>query len=141
MWIKSILENGKKQIIELIEECTVDNWSDREKYWISYYRERFNLTNILSGGEGGATFGRLGKKWSEEQRKNNRIARVGLKLTQSKEGKENRRKGSRKYYDKNKKPVLQYDLDGNFIKSWESSVDAGKELDISYSDINIFNII
>lgn len=30
--------------------------------------------------------------------------------------------------DKYKKPILQFDLDGNFIKEWESATDVGKEV-------------
>lgn len=95
----------------------------------------FDLTNILDGGEGGATFGRLNSPWSEEQRINNRKARLGVNVKHTKEGYENRKKGIRGYCDKNKKPILQYDLDGNFIKEWESAVDAGKTLGISHSNI------
>lgn len=135
-WVQSVIKRGLRPIIELVEECTEENWVEREKFWIAYYRERFDLTNLLEGGEGGSTFGRLGKPWSDEQRKNNAIARVGLSVNHTKEGNENREKGKRKYYDANKKPVLQYDLDGKFIKEWESAVDAGKGLKISYSDIN-----
>jgi hypothetical protein len=135
-WVQSIIKKGLRPIIELVEECNDENWIEREKYWISYYRECFDLTNILDGGEGGSIFGRLGKPWSDKQRENNRKARLGVSVNHTKEGYENRKKGVRKYYDNNKKPVLQYDLDGVFIKEWESAVDAGKGLKISYSDIN-----
>ena len=30
--------------------------------------------------------------------------------------------------EKTKKPILQYDLDGNFIREWSSATDVGKEL-------------
>ena len=30
--------------------------------------------------------------------------------------------------EKLKKPILQYDLDGNFIKEWESAADVGKKV-------------
>lgn len=45
-WIRKINE---KPIIELIEICDENNWEEREKYWISYYK---NLTNIHIGGKG-----------------------------------------------------------------------------------------
>ena len=50
-WIKSLLKIGKEPKIEIIEECSGDNWSDREKYWISFYG---NLTNLTEGGEDGS---------------------------------------------------------------------------------------
>lgn len=134
-WVKSVLNKGLRPVLEVIEECTENNWVEREKHWIAYYRELFDLTNILDGGEGGATFGRLGKPWTKEQHAANKIARTGLNVNHTKEGDENRSKGRRKYFDKNKKPVLQYDLDGKFIKEWASAVDAGKELKTHHSDI------
>ena len=33
-------------------------------------------------------------------------------------------------HEKNKKPIIQTDLDGNIIKEWKSSVDAAKELNV-----------
>lgn len=135
-WVQSVIKRGLKPIIELVEECTEDNWVEREKHWIAYYRERFDLTNVLDGGEGGFIVTRAGSKWTDKQRENNRKARLGVSIKHTNEGNKKRAEGVRKYYAKNKRPVLQYDLDGNFIKEWESAVDAGKEIKISYSDIN-----
>ena len=134
-WLKSLLDKGLKPLLEIIEEVNENNWCEREIYWIAFYRERVDLTNHLDGGEGGVTNGRLGKPWSDEQRKNNKIARTGLKVNHTKEGNEKRADGVRHYYKKNKKPILQYDLDGNLIKEWESAVDAANELEIEDSNI------
>ena len=35
-----------------------------------------------------------------------------------------------------RKPVLQYDLDGNFIKEWKSIIDAERELEYKKSHIS-----
>lgn len=48
-WILKLLEENKRPIIELLEECNYDNWEEREKYWISYYS---NLINLTKGGDG-----------------------------------------------------------------------------------------
>lgn len=48
-WILSLLKEGKKPIIELIEECDYNIWQEREKYWISFYP---NLINATLGGDG-----------------------------------------------------------------------------------------
>lgn len=48
-WIKSLLEEGLKPIISIIEYCTEQNWQEKEKYWIDYYD---NLTNTNQGGAG-----------------------------------------------------------------------------------------
>lgn len=49
-WIKQLLELGLKPIIELIEET--EDWIIREKYWVAYYKQRTELVNATSGGEG-----------------------------------------------------------------------------------------
>lgn len=46
-WIRKLLKDNLKPIIELVEECTEENWEEREKYWIAYYP---NLTNVSKGG-------------------------------------------------------------------------------------------
>jgi group I intron endonuclease len=78
-WIQSLKSQGLKPIMEIIEECTDQNWEDREKYWI----EKFdNLTNMKKGGNGGDDYKRyvseesiekirqanLGKVFSKEHR-------------------------------------------------------------------------
>lgn len=45
-WIRSI---KCKPLIEFIELCNEENWEDREKYWIKFYK---NLTNTHEGGKG-----------------------------------------------------------------------------------------
>jgi group I intron endonuclease len=134
-WINSLIDKGFKPVISIIEECTEKNWEEREIYWIGYYRELFDLTNILGGGGHTATYGRLGKPWSEEQKINNRKARLGMSVNHTDEGKKNRANGIRKYCNENKKKVFQYSLDGEFIKEWDSAVDAGLELNITHSNI------
>lgn len=88
-WILAILAEGKRPIIELIEECNHDCWQEREKYWISQYA---NLINLTEGGDGCKGFlhdeatkkkcrlANLGKKHSEEFKKNmsNRLKGVAL---------------------------------------------------------------
>ena len=48
-WILNILNDKKRPIIELIEECDNSVWEEREKYWISQYS---NLINLTKGGDG-----------------------------------------------------------------------------------------
>ena len=52
-WIKSLIANNKSPIIELIEKVSLENWREKEIYWISFYRDRDNeLTNFMDGGDG-----------------------------------------------------------------------------------------
>lgn len=54
-WIKFLLDVNKKPIINVIEECTQDNWEEREKYWVDYYRKSIsNLCNNADGELGGS---------------------------------------------------------------------------------------
>lgn len=48
-WILSILRDGKRPIIELIEECHYSIWQEREVFWISQFD---NLINLTEGGDG-----------------------------------------------------------------------------------------
>lgn len=47
-WVNSLLHQNIKPEIRILEECTIDNWQEREKYWIS---KLDNLTNSTEGGE------------------------------------------------------------------------------------------
>lgn len=51
-WILSLLLKDLKPLIESVEICNIDNWEEREIYWISYYSKLANLTNISKGGKG-----------------------------------------------------------------------------------------
>jgi hypothetical protein len=51
-WIKKVIKNGNLIKIKLIEEVLVNDWQEREKYWINYYKN--SLTNTSSGGLGGS---------------------------------------------------------------------------------------
>jgi len=53
-WIYSLLSKNLKPQLTIIEECTEDNWEERERHWIKYYREKVGnlLTNMTDGGDG-----------------------------------------------------------------------------------------
>jgi len=53
-WLRQIKKDELKPNVIIIEKCNIDNWAERETYWIAYYRELFpDLTNLAKGGEGG----------------------------------------------------------------------------------------
>ena len=64
-WIYSLLQQGKKPIIELIEEIEDSLWEEREMYWIQYYSSRAKLTNFQLGGG----HSNVGKELKKEHRK------------------------------------------------------------------------
>jgi len=51
-WILEVLKNGGEIGMRIIEECGED-WSEKEKYWISTYNKTGLLLNKSSGGECG----------------------------------------------------------------------------------------
>lgn len=73
-WILDILSNGKRPVIELIEEVDNSVWQERERYWIAQYP---NLINLTEGGDGCKGF-----LHDEVTRIKCGIANVGRKHTQ-----------------------------------------------------------
>lgn len=71
-------ENAFEFII--VEECTVDELNDKEKYWIQYYKDQGLAYNILDGGDG---LDNLGTHLSEETKRKigekNRVNNLGKK--------------------------------------------------------------
>lgn len=105
-WIKSIIKKGGELEIFVIDEVKESEWEFWEIYWIEQFRNwGFRLTNVLEGGE---SFNIL----TEEIRK---------KLRESSSGYKNGMFGKK---SPTRKPVLQYDCNGSFIKEWESINDA-----------------
>lgn len=52
-WIRSLKQRGERPIMIVVEETDTENWSDREKYWIKFYKdEGCNLVNANEGGSG-----------------------------------------------------------------------------------------
>ncbi len=49
LWIKDLINDNKKPIIELLEICNEESWKEREIYYISKY---FQLINTHRGGAG-----------------------------------------------------------------------------------------
>lgn len=138
-WIRSLLNNNLRPELIVIEETDLDNWIDREIYWIKYYRNIYDLTNILDGGNGTATYGRLGKTNTDEHKMKCSLARKGVSINQS-DINGNRRKSVIAYYDKIKISILQYSLNGEFIQEWNSAVEAANMLNL-HSSSNIVSCL
>lgn len=53
-WIKKLLLQNKKPIIEILEEVPLESWKKSEIYWIAQFKTwGFRLINMTSGGESG----------------------------------------------------------------------------------------
>ena len=84
MWIQSLVRSGLIPEIRIIEEIPDDrDWESREIHWIAHYKYiGCDLTNFTSGGEGAASYGRLGKKNSLEHKLKCSAARTGVSIKQ-----------------------------------------------------------
>jgi hypothetical protein len=70
-WIRSILKLNNIPILNIIEKCAIENWKEKETYWISFYLNKgYDLTNCKNGGDG---IGIL----KEETRQKMSIAKIG----------------------------------------------------------------
>lgn len=136
----------------ILEKVNENEWKFWECYWIEQFTSwGFILENKNKGG-GGPT--RWDSKWDTQERKNaisnhptrgNNISKSLINHSQHytpqiRKKMSESQKGIPKPFSpqhvknigiakrKNAKPVLQYDLDGNFIKEWESKGEIAKWL-------------
>lgn len=164
-WIRSLLSRNKLPKMELLEECG-ENWAERERWWIQYFRSipGNKLTNLTDGGEGIIGYIRseewrrkmskvqAGKTISKETRK--KISETSKGRQHSKETREKLSKAhsgktiskeQREQISKtmtgvsqpwNCKKVMQTTTDGVFVKKWASVKDAAKSLNLHNSNIS-----
>jgi group I intron endonuclease len=126
---------------EVIEECNLDELNDKEVYWKKYYlkEKRNNLNEVLflkiydAGGgpllqphKDKIGMSLRGKKHSEETKKKMSEKAKGRKyseeskkkMSEVKKGKTFTKEQKKNFKGKKCRPILQYDLEGNFIKEW-----------------------
>lgn len=117
-------------IHELPEDVTQEVMDNYEGLYISQYKSCGELMNLREPGSRG--------KHSEESKR--RMSEVWNRPTKSKEEKTRISDSLRNYYKENislnRKKVVQTDLQGNIIKTWNSSREAAKELNINYKNIS-----
>lgn len=102
-WIKKLLSENKKPILEIIDEVLIEEWVFWETYWISQIKAwGFNLVNNTYGGEG-STFGNQtsfkkgtipwnkGLPLSDETKEKLRIVNLGKKQTEITKAKKNKK--------------------------------------------------
>lgn len=158
-WINSLINQNLLPEIILIDEINFEeNWEWLEQYWISQFKTwGFNLTNLTEGGDGNKN-----QKFSKESqiKKANTIkegilsGRIsykerGIKISKKLTGIKRTdltkdkirfanlgKKASLESKLKKAKSILQYSLDGIFIKEWLIMGDASKNLNISKGAIS-----
>jgi len=157
-WIKSLLKNNQKPVIEIIENCNKDNWQQKEIYWIKYYSNKYDLCNHTIGGDGGKGFSQYKKFKVYQFNKQGKLLNIfnstkeasiitntpfegikkclrGLYKTSNNYHWSKDKTFKWKKRNHNAKKVLQYDLNNNFIKEFESISKASKILKIQRNSI------
>jgi hypothetical protein len=130
-WIKKLKKLNQKPIIkELDVAYSLKEAADLEKYWISQFKTwGFKLTNTTDGGEGA-----LGYKHDLETML--RMKQIqALKPKKPKKPKLSKEEQYLLISQKLSRPVLQYDLNGIFIKKWNSILEAAKSFGCKSSTI------
>lgn len=83
-WIASLVADGIRPVMDVLEEMPDDaDWASREIHWIEFYKRLgCDLTNTAPGGLGYASYGRLGKKNTEEHKRKCSESRKGISIKQ-----------------------------------------------------------
>lgn len=140
---KAIRKYGVENfIIDQIEECSNDILSQREQYWIkilnTYYKNNYGY-NMTLGGEGALKYSDkdILNYWNQGLKSSQIAEKLGANVGTISDRLKTLKPGEarKRHLNSNKKSVLQYDLDGNFIKEWESASLAEKELGFSAGSI------
>ena len=119
---------------EVIELCDRNELNDREKFWINYYDSFRHGYNMTKGGS---------NKYSVDEKKIYNLYDSGLN---PKEISDELQIGLTTVYkylscyskfkkSKNGKIVYQYNLNGQFVKAWESRAEAERSLKIAENSI------
>jgi hypothetical protein len=130
-------ENGKVFRVSKDDELVIDGIL--KPFW---YGRKHNETSKLKMSESA-----LGKKISDETKKKMSDSAKGkLKSLETKKKMSDSAKGNNNNYKRyltrtglphaKSKPVLQYSLDGKFMKEWVNALKASKELNLCYKSIN-----
>jgi len=129
-WINSLYNKGLTPEIILIEEVNENIWKEKEIFYISLFRSMGSkLTNISKGGEGGGSIGyKHTKEWKEAQKlrliKRNKEKPLGKEFYEELNGKK-------------RIPIIQLDLENNFIKEFISTAEAASSLVYLQKDRNV----
>lgn len=119
----------EEHLFEILEECNINQLDEKEKYWKEYYINLLGWEKVLFchiiDGKGG--FKSLETKIKMSNYSKNRTKEHNEKISQSLKG---YKQTEQHRLNKSKammgvkipgKKVLQYDLQGNFIKEWETA--------------------
>lgn len=160
---RSFLKYGvDNHIFEVVCECEETQLNDKERY----YQEMFDCTGAnglncrltktddRSGRVSKETFAKmsevakgnqnwLGKKHTQETKDKISLANTGrrysdeINIKKGRKGRESNRKGIMSENHPQSIKVIQYNLDGNFIKEWNSLMDIKRELNFHIGNVSL----
>ena len=148
-FVKYRVTNHIFEILEIFNnDIDISILNDKEIFYIKYYKiNSYKMLNLTEGGRNALKSESTKKKLSESAKRryrNEKNPMYGKHHTEETKLKISKINKGRKLTEKNKakliavisKPVLQYDLNGNFIKEWSSSREVDKELGFNSRVIN-----
>jgi hypothetical protein len=135
-WIQKLIKSNKRPVIELVDLVPGNNWQFWERFYISLFKSwGFNLCNNTEGGEGID-----GYKHTDETKCKLRAAQLGKKHTKASIKKMKDRTMSEENKNKVKLKlsisIVQLDKNGVFVKEWQSSRQACRELGIRIGSLS-----
>ena len=130
-WIKSLRNKGLKPVMQELDVAnSIKELNDLEIYWIEQFKQwGFNLVNLTQGGEG--SFGYKHTKESLNKMKE-KLALRPKKLPVRRMTKQEQYASISKNLSKK---VIEYSLEGDFIKVWDSRIEAATFYKITSSAI------
>ena len=141
-WILSILNKGLKPLIEIIESVPEEICVEREIFWIDTLGKTIKLKNDrdIKYENSYYIFSDKSRKKMSESQKGNRNKK-GKKLTKEQSYNcGNARRGKKQSYGeklKRFKRVIQYDMNGDFIREWESVSSAANNIGTTQGTISL----
>lgn len=160
---RSFLKYGvDNHIFEVVCECEESQLNDKERY----YQEMFDCTGVnglncrltktddRSGRVSKETLAKmseaskgnqhwLGKRHTQETKDKISLANTGrrysdeINIKKGRKGRESNRKGIMSENHPQSIKVIQYNLDGNFIKEWNSLMDIKRELNFHIGNVSL----
>lgn len=115
-WVKSLKKKGLRPVIQVIEEVLDDERYHWETFWIEQLKNwGFRLVNTSMKGSGGTTYVKKQKYRHTEEAK--RKISIANSLPRDQAWILNSAKA-------NKKAIVQYTLQGDFVRHFDSATDA-----------------
>jgi group I intron endonuclease len=118
-WIKSLLSQGLKPIMEVVEESNENIWEEREKFWITQFD---NLTNLTDGGGSYQMTDEVKKKISNSNKGKVRSEEFKKNLSEKNKGKVINEEYKKKISDSNKGKVRSEEYKKNLCTWRKTSI-------------------